>query len=69
MDVDLRMHLRHLSQTSWRRSARRRRPVTTIPQFINLMVLESQPPHQIVNVVLIGNSKQKVDDFVGELTF
>ena len=35
------------------------------------MVLESQPPPKIVNllILLLTKSKQQVDDFVGELTF
>ena len=38
--------------------------------FIHLLVLESQLPHENRQLmVLIRNSKQGVDDFVGELPF
>jgi hypothetical protein len=33
------------------------------------MVLERQPPHQIVNLMLTITLKYEVDCFVGKLTF
>jgi hypothetical protein len=41
-----------------------------LTQSINQMVLESQlPPQNRQLIVSIGNSKQKVDDFVGGIDF